>query len=452
MPKPTKNSLITIPWQKRKKIVTKQIPRLTAIAMLLLALLISPPVCSASVVYVIEVGDMITAGTEMMISHGIDHATEIDAEAVLIELDTPGGLVTSMEGVVSSIENSQLPVVTFVPQGKRAFSAGAFVLLSGHIAAMAPGTATGAATPIEITATGATAAENKTINAYSARMRGIAENRNRSVETAEQFVTEGLSLTADEALDQGVIDLISTDRSDLFNRIDNQTVNISGRLITLHTKEVVFVEEEPSLAVSIIDILSNPQIAFVLFLIGMYGIIYGLASPGTYVPEMTGAIAMILALYGMGLFSASTFGAILIVAAIILFIAEALTPTFGALTLGGVVCLIMGALMLPQEPFLPADWVTGFRRTVFAAAILSAGIVVLGLGLVLKARVRKPTTGKEELIGKFVRAETDIGPEGGGTVKVHGEIWRASATEPVQKGEMVVIVGIDGLTLIIEKK
>ena len=427
-------------------------PRALLTTLALLALLISLPGCSASVVYVIGVDDMITAGTEMQISRGIDHAAGIGAEAVLIELDTPGGLVTSMEGIVSSIENSQVPVVVFVPQGNRAFSAGAFILLSGHIAAMAEGTATGAATPIEITTTGTTAAENKTINAYAARMRGIAEKRDRSVETAEKFVTEGLSLTADEALDHGVIDLIATDRRDLFDRLDDRTVNVSGSSITLHTKEAVFVEDKPSLVVLIVDIISNPQIAFVLFLIGMYGIIYGLASPGTYVPEMVGAIAMILALYGMGMFSVSTFGAILIVAAMILFIAEALTPTFGILTLGGVICLIMGALMLPQEPLLPEDWITGFRRTVFVVAILSAGIVVLGLGLVLKARVRKPTTGQEELIGTTVRAETDIGPDSSGTVKVHGEIWRATAAEPVLRGETAVITDVDGLTLILEKK
>ncbi len=427
-------------------------PRTLLTTLALLALLMSLPGCSASVVYVIEVDDMITAGTEMQISRGIDHAAGIGAEAVLIELDTPGGLVTSMEGIVSSIENSQVPVVVFVPRGNRAFSAGAFILLSGHVAAMAPGTATGAATPIEITTTGTTAAENKTINAYAARMRGIAETSNRSVETAEKFVTEGLSLTADEALDHGVIDLIAADRRDLIDRIDGRTVNVSGSSITLHTKEAVFVEDKPSLVVLIVGIISNPQIAFVLFLIGMYGIIYGLASPGTYVPEMVGAIAMILALYGMGMFSVSTFGAILIVAAMVLFIAEALTPTFGILTVGGVICLIMGALMFPQEPLLPEDWVTGFRRTVFVVAIMSAGIVVLGLGLVLKARVRKPTTGQEELIGMIVRAETDIGPEGEGTVKVHGEIWRATAEGPVLSGETAVIAGVDGLTLILEKK
>ncbi|RZN34929.1 MAG: nodulation protein NfeD [Methanosarcinales archaeon] len=420
-------------------------------ALVLLVLLMSLPGCSASVVYVIEVDDMITAGTDMQISRGIDHAASIGAEAVLIELDTPGGLVTSMDGIVSSIENSPVPVVVFVPQGNRAFSAGAFILLSGHIAAMAEGTATGAATPIEITATGTTAAENKTINAYAARIRGITEKRDRSVETAEKFVTEGLSLTADEALDHGVIDLIATDRRDLLNQIDGRTVNVSGSSITLHTKEAVFVEDKPSLVVLIVDIISNPQIAFVLFLIGMYGIIYGLASPGTYVPEMVGAISMILALYGMGMFSVSTFGSILIVAAMVLFIAEALTPTFGILTLGGVVCLIIGALMFPQEPLLPEDWVTGFRRTVFVVAILSAGIVVLGLGLVLKARVRKPTTGQEELIGMIVRAETDIGPDNAGAVKVHGETWRATAEEPVLSGETAVITDVNGLTLILEK-
>ncbi|MEA1906725.1 MAG: nodulation protein NfeD, partial [Euryarchaeota archaeon] len=421
-------------------------PQALLTTLALLALLMSLPGCSASVVYVIGVDDMITAGTEMQISRGIDHAVEIGAEAVLIELDTPGGLVTSMEGIVSSIENSQVPVVVFVPRGNRAFSAGAFILLSGHVAAMAEGTATGAATPIEITTTGTTAAENKTINAYAARMRGIAETSNRSVETAEKFVTEGLSLTADEALAHGVIDLIAADRRDLLDRIDGRTVNVSGSSITLHTKEAVFVVDKPSLAISIVDIISNPQIAFVLFLIGMYGIIYGLASPGTYVPEMVGAIAMILALYGMGMFTVSTFGAILIVAAMVLFIAEALTPTFGILTVGGAICLIMGALMLPQEPLLPEDWVTGFRRTVFVVTILSAGIVVLGLGLVLKARVQKPTTGQEELIGTTVRAETDISPEVAGNVKVHGEIWRATAAVPVLSGETAVIAGVDGLT------
>lgn len=429
----------------------KRIPILLTLLLLAL-LLIMVPACSASepVIYVIEVDDMITAGTEMEIARGIDHATDIGAAAVLIEINTPGGLVDSMEGIVSEIERSEVPVITFVPQGERAFSAGAFILLSGHIAAMAPGTATGAATPIAITPTGTTPVENKTINAYAARMRGIAENRNRSAEVAEKFVTEGLSLTAEEALDQGVIDVVASGRRDLSSAIDNRTVNVSRESVTLRTKDAIFITQEPQFAASIVALLSNPQIAFVLFLIGLYGIIYGLKAPGTYVPEMVGAIAMILALYGMGMFSVSTFGVILIVAGIILLIAEVLTPTFGVLTLGGAVCLILGAIMFPQEPFMPAEWISDFRQTVFAIVIISVVVIVVGLGFVMKTRLTKPTTGRDELIGEVVRAETDIDPEG--TVHIHGEIWRASATEPVRKGEDVVIRDVDGLTLVVEKK
>ncbi|MEA1965800.1 MAG: nodulation protein NfeD [Euryarchaeota archaeon] len=428
----------------------KHIP--TLLTLLLLALSIMAPACSASepVIYVIEVDDMITAGTEMEIARGIDHATDIGATAVLIEINTPGGLVDSMEGIVSEIERSEVPVITFVPQGERAFSAGAFILLSGHIAAMAPGTATGAATPIAITPTGTTPVENKTINAYAARMRGIAENRNRSAEVAEKFVTEGLSLTAEEALEQDVIDVVASGRRDLSSAIDNRTVNVSRESVTLRTKDAIFITQEPQFAASIVALLSNPQIAFVLFLIGLYGIIYGLKAPGTYVPEMVGAIALILALYGMGMFSVSTFGVLLIVAGIILLIAEVLTPTFGVLTIGGAVCLILGAIMFPQEPFMPAEWISDFRQTVFAIVILSIVIIVIGLGFVMKTRLTKPTTGRDELIGEVVRAETDIAPVG--TVHIHGEIWRASAAEPVRKGEDVVIRGVDGLTLVVEKK
>ncbi len=435
---------------RKNGIAMKRIPIL--LTLLLLALSIMAPACSASepVIYVIEVDDMITAGTEMEIARGIDHATDIGAAAVLIEINTPGGLVDSMEGIVSEIERSEVPVITFVPQGERAFSAGAFILLSGHIAAMAPGTATGAATPIAITPTGTTPVENKTINAYAARMRGIAENRNRSTEVAEKFVTKGLSLTAEEALDQGVIDVIASGRRDLSSAIDNRTVNVSRESVTLHTKGAIFITQEPRFAASIVALLSNPQIAFVLFLIGLYGIIYGLKAPGTYVPEMVGAIALILALYGMGMFSVSTFGVLLIVAGIILLIAEVLTPTFGVLTIGGAICLILGAIMFPQEPFMPAEWISDFRQTVFAIVILSIVIIVIGLGFVMKTRLKKPTTGRDELIGEVVRAETDIDPEG--TVHIHGEIWRASATEPVRKGEDVVIRDVDGLTLVVEKK
>ncbi|CAD6492916.1 MAG: Membrane-bound protease [Candidatus Argoarchaeum ethanivorans] len=420
--------------------------------LLLALLLLMAQACTASepVIYVIEVDGMITAGTDMEIARGIEHASGMNAAAVLIEINTPGGLVDSMDRIVSEIERSEVPVITFVPEGARAFSAGAFILLSGHIAAMAPGTATGAATPIGITPIGRTSVENKTVNAYAARMRGIAENRNRSAEVAEKFVTEGLSLTAWEALEHGVIDVVAYDRRDLVSAVDNRTVNVSGESVTLHTLGAVIITQEPGFASSIVALLSNPQVAFVLFLIGLYGIIYGLKAPGTYVPEMVGAISLILALYGMGMFSVSTFGVLLIVAGIILLIAEVLTPTFGILTVGGAICLILGAIMFPQEPFMPSEWISNFIHTVFAIVILSVVVIVAGLGFVMKTRLTKPVTGVDELIGEVVKAETDIDP--GGTVRIHGEIWQASAADPVLRGEDVVIMDVDGLTLVVEKR
>ncbi|RZN13965.1 MAG: nodulation protein NfeD [Methanosarcinales archaeon] len=435
---------------RKNGIAMKHIPILLT---LLLALhLIMAQACTASepVIYVIEVDDMITAGTEMEIARGIERASGMNAAAVLIEINTPGGLVTSMDIIISEIERSEVPVITFVPEGERAFSAGAFILLSGHIAAMAPGTATGAATPIGITPIGRTSVENKTVNAYAARMRGIAENRNRSAEVAEKFVTKGLSLTAWEALEHSVIDLVASNRRDLVSAVDNRTVTVSGEPVTLHTLGAVIITQEPGFASSIVALLSNPQVAFVLFLIGLYGIIYGLKAPGTYVPEMVGAIALILALYGMGMFSVSTFGVLLIVVGIILFIAEVLTPTFGILTVGGAICLILGAIMFPQEPFMPSEWISDFIHTVFAIVILSVVVIVAGLGFVMKTRLTKPVTGVDELIGEVVKAETDIDPEG--TVHIHGEIWKASAADPVLRGEDVVIRGVDGLTLIVEKR
>ncbi|CAD6492149.1 MAG: Membrane-bound protease [Candidatus Argoarchaeum ethanivorans] len=428
-------------------IAMKRIP----ILLTLLLLTLSIPSCSASepVIYVIKIDDMITAGTEMEITRGIERAYRMNAAAVLIEINTPGGLVTSMDKIISEIERSEVPVITFVPEGERAFSAGAFILLSGHIAAMAPGTATGAATPIGITPIGRTSVENKTVNAYAARMRGIAENRNRSAEVAEKFVTEGLSLTAWEALEYSVIDVVASDRRDLVSAVDNRTVNVSGESVTLHTAGAVIITQEPGFASSIVALLSNPQVAFALFLIGLYGIIYGLKAPGTYVPEMVGAISLILALYGMGMFSVSTFGVLLIVAGIILLIAEVLTPTFGILTVGGAICLILGAIMFPQEPFMPSEWISDFIHIVFAIAILSVVVIVAGLGFVMKTRLTKPTTGVDELIGEVVKAETDINPEG--TVHIHGEIWKASAADPVLRGEDVVIMDVDGLTLVVEK-
>ncbi|MDY6964973.1 MAG: nodulation protein NfeD [Halobacteriota archaeon] len=430
--------------------------RLEFIVIVLLILSLSfyaPAGAAQNTVYVISIEGTITTGTALDVSNGIEEAIEINADAILIELNTPGGLIDAMDDIIEEIENSPKPIITFVPKGAKSFSAGAFILLSGHISAMSKGsTSTGAATPISLGITGdVSSVENKTVNAYAARMRGIAQSRNRDVDTAEKFVTEGLALSAEEALEANVIDLIVDDRDELIKRIDGRTVEVGEEGIILNIEDAEFRYQEVTLRSGVIKYLGNPQIAFILFMVGLYGLIFGFMSPGTYVPEMIGIICLILALYGMGFFEVNVFGIVLIIAAIILFVAEALTPTFGILTAGGIVCLILGAFMfIPSDLFISEEWIQSFKILVYSISIVTAGFFIFALTAVLKLRKQRSTTGTEELLDKIVKAETDIAPEG--TVRVRGEIWNVKTKgEHIKRGEEVKIIDRDGLTLIVEK-
>ena len=429
--------------------------RLNAVLSLLLVIfiVITTPVSAAqNSVYVIEIDGTISMGTSMDVREGIREAIEMHAGVILIELDTPGGLVDAMDEITKEIENSPIPIITFIPSGAKSFSAGSFILLSGHVAAMAPGTPTGAATPISMGMTGdTTPVENKTVNAYAAMMRGIAERRGRDAEVAELFVTEGLSLTAEEALKAGVIDLIATSREDLLEKIDGRTVSVKNEVLTLQTRDAEVMVQEETIRSEFVNYFGNPQIAFILLMIGIYGIIFGFMAPGTYVPETIGVICLVLALYGIGLFEVNVFGMALIIIAMLMFVAEALTPTFGILTVGGIVCLIIGAFMFPVEPFLSRGWFQGFRVLVYTISVSSAIFFIFALTAVIKLRNQKSTTGTDELLGMVVGAETDISPEG--TVKVRGEIWNAvTKGDLIREGENVRIIGRDGLTLMVESE
>jgi len=428
-------------------------PFFILIALILLTPLVTAD-SSARVVYIVNVTGTVTGGTALDIADAIEAADEIGAEAILIRIDTPGGLVSATQDIIESIESSDIPVITFVsPKGAMAASAGSFILISGHIAAMSPGTATGAATPISIGPIGGGKdLANKTKSFFAAKMRSIAEERGRNGTIAAQFVTEALSLTATEALDAGMVDLIANDTYELLERIDGREVTVNEKNITLRTSGAVVKFHKRNLRVSIMDVLGKPEIAFVLFLIGIYGLIFGFSSPGTYVPEMIGAISLLLSLYGMGLFEISIFGVLLLLLGIILFIAEALTPTYGILTVGGAVCMILGALILPQEPLLGSAWLKSFGILVIVMTIASLIFFVFGIGAVVKARKRKVVTGKEEMIGLVARAESRI-DEQGGMVRVRGEIWKAkSSGGPIEEGEEVEIVDIEGLTLVVRRR
>lgn len=410
-----------------------------------------------NVIYVITIEGTITEGTALDVVEGLREAEEIGAEAVLIELDTPGGLVTSMLKITEAILNLDLPVITYVaPKGAIAASAGSFILISGNIAAMSPGTTTGAAMPVEIGLEGRQAADNKTINFFAGHIESIAASRGRNATQAKRFVTDNDALNENLALERGIIDLIAADETALLNTVDGMTITIRNENRTLATKDASLYLKKKTVRSILLETLSDPQIAVILLLIGIYGLIFGFMSPGTYVPEMIGAICLILALYGLGLFEVNVFGVLLIIIAVILFIAEALTPTFGILTTGGAACLIIGALLLPKEPFLfnpESGWFEGFLLTIIGVAVASAVFFFFAMGAVLRLRKRRAQVGAEELIGRVTRAETDI-TEDGGTVKLRGEIWnaRTAAGERIAKGEKVEIIDREGLTLIVKRK
>ncbi|MGC9444234.1 MAG: NfeD family protein [Candidatus Methanospirareceae archaeon] len=412
---------------------------------------------NGNVIYVIQIEGTITEGTTLDIVEGLQEAEQMGAEAVLIELDTPGGLVSSTLKITEAILNLDVPVITYVaPRGAIAASAGAFILVSGNVAAMSPGTTTGAAMPVEIGIEGRQAADNKTINFYAGHIESIAASRGRNATQAKRFVTENDALNENLALERGIIELIANDEADLLAKLDGMNVTIAGKNQTLATKDATFYRQEKTIRSTLLETLSDPQIAVILLLVGIYGLIFGFMSPGTYVPEMIGAICLILALYGIGLFEVNVFGVLLIIVAVLLFIAEALTPTFGILTTGGAICLIIGALILPKEPFLvspESSWFEGFVLTVLGVAIASALFFFFAVGAVLKSRKRRAQVGGEELIGRVTKAESTI-TEDEGTVKLRGEIWnaRAAAGEVIPRGVKVEIVDRDGLTLRVKRK
>ena len=410
-----------------------------------------------TVIYVLRIEGTITEGTSLEVVEGLREAEEMGVEAVLVELDTPGGLVDSTLKITEAILNSELPVITYVtPKGAIAASAGSFILVSGNIAAMAPGTTTGAAMPVEIGMEGRKPADEKTIKFYAGHVESIAASRGRNATQAKRFVTENDVLNENTALERGIIDLIAEDETELLNKVDGMTVKIGTENRTLATKNASLYIKEKSVRSYLLETLSNPQIAFILLMVGMYGLIFGFMSPGTYVPEMIGAICLILSLYGMGLFEVNMFGVLLIIIAVILFIAEALTPTFGILTTGGAVCLIIGALILPKEPFLfnpQSEWFEGFLLTIIGVVVATAVFFFFAIGAVLKVRKRRAKVGAEELIGKVTRAETEIN-EDKGTIKIRGEIWNARTLdeEKIKEREKVEIVDREGLTLIVKRK
>lgn len=414
------------------------------------------PFCDASEkrIYVAEIEGMIAQGTVNEFEKAIEMA-EKKGELLIIKIDTNGGLADSMEKIIKKMENADVPVVVYVaPAGAVAFSAGTFILMASHIAVMSNATVIGACQPRIINpATGLPEkADEKEINAYTAIMKTLAEKHGRNASMAEKFVRENVALNEREALDAGVIEFIASDLNDLIEKIDGFVVEVGGRDYRINASSAKIVRIKWNLRDKFINYISDPQIASILLVIGLFGLIFGFLTPGYHLPETIGAVLLIISLYGLSLIGVNTAGILLISLAFIFFIIEALTPTFGFWTATAIITFIFGIMLIPAERAMhemPLNWFTTFRIASLAVAVLLTAFFSYALAKAIKAKKKKPKIGEEDLVGEKGIAITDIMKRG--QVKVKGEIWKAEADEEIKEGEEIIVVDQKRLILKVRK-
>lgn len=407
------------------------------------------PVSRAKVV-VITVDGSINPASAEYINSGIKYARENSAECLVVRLNTPGGLLKSTRVIVSDILDSDVPIVVFVhPGGAQAASAGVFVTLAAHIAAMAPGTNIGAAHPVELQGQADSVMNEKATNDAAAFIRSISEKRERNVKWAEDAVRKSLSITETEALKENVIDLVAVSVQELLEKIDGREVTLASGKKLLNTRNAEVINLGMTFAQKILGLLSDPNIAYILLMIGIYGIFFELYNPGAIFPGVLGFICLILALYSLHTLPVNYAGLALILFAIILFIIEIKVVSYGLLTVGGIISLVLGSIMLINvKSGLEVIRISWHVILVIAALTVAFFLVAIGFGI--KAQTRKPVTGMEGMIGETGEVISDLEPEG--QVRVHGEIWNAECPdETVSKGSKVVVTGVKNLKLIVRK-
>lgn len=414
---------------------------------------------TAPLAYVLRVDGIISPASYDLIHRHLKIAAQKDASVVVLEMHTPGGLYDSMQQIIQDIIESPVPVVTYVsPAGSHAASAGTYILYASHIAAMAPGTNIGAATPVQMGGSDAgkkqekekSTLETKMINDAAAYIRTLGELRGRNLEWASKAVRAAESLTTSEALSMKVIDVIATDIPDLMNKIDGRTVKMShDKKITLKTKGARIENFSADWRTQILEVIANPNTSFLLMSGGVYGLIYEFAHPGLFFPGVVGAICLILALFAMNVLPISYTGLSLIILGIGLMTAEAFVASFGALGIGGAVAFAVGAMMLIDSttPGFGVDpWLIG------AITLTNVAVLSLLLAAAIRTQKKKPVTGVEELLA----AEGEIvdWAQGQGHARVTGEIWRAKsdAIYILKAGDKVNILEIDGLTLTVSPR
>lgn len=422
---------------------------LTTMTALAASVLVAAP---RQVVYVLEVKGVIDPPAASYIARGVEVGAKARAQAVIIRLDTPGGLDKSMRDITQTMLGAEVPVVVYVaPKGARAASAGAIITLASHVAAMAPGTNIGAAHPVAMGGGDMTEEMSKKVeNDAASTARAIAERRGRNAKWAEAAVRESISSSASEALKARVIDVIAEDLDDLLARLDGRKVKLPKRTVTLHTAGATTEELPMSVGERFLHVLSDPNLAYIFLMIGIYGIIFELQSPGAVFPGVIGVICLVMAFYSLAVLEANLAGVILIILGVGMLVADIWAPSHGVLTIGGIIAFVAGSLMLyggPSTPSLRVSWLVVVMMTA-----LTAGFFLLVVGLGVRAHWTRVTTGIEGLMGAHGKARTALRPEG--SVLVAGELWRAvaDAGEEIEPGAEIEVLAADGFTLRVRRR
>lgn len=423
---------------------------------------------------IIEIDGAISPATSNFIEKGLNHGNENGVELIVIEMDTPGGLDTSMRSIIKNILNSKVPVATYVsPKGSRAASAGTFILYASHIAAMAPATNLGAATPVaiggtapspikpepvepedkeenkseplELTPDNETALAKKRLNDAAAYIRSLADRYGRNAEWAELAVREAATLTAEEALENNVIDYVADDLGDLFEQINGHEVETNAGKQTLSTENVLIERFIKDWRIKFLETLADPNLAYLLMLIGIYGLILEGYNPGSILPGVVGAICLILALFAFQVLAVNYAGLILIALGVVLIVAEAFAPSFGILGFGGLTSFVLGSIMLFDSG------IPGFEvsRLLIGSIAFLGGLIILGLVFFLARTLKRPiVSGTEGMLGEQGIALEDFDSKG--DVLVHGERWQAKTSEPVKKGQGIEITAVKNMLVLIK--
>ena len=414
------------------------------LSLFIIAAFITISTAQGNVIYLLEVDGVINPATAGYIIKGIEKAEQGGASCLVIQMDTPGGLMDSMRSIVKRILTAQVPIIVYVaPSGSRAGSAGVFITLAAHIGAMAPGTNIGAAHPVQMGEKEMNKEmEEKILNDTVAYIRTIAKQRGKNEEWAEKAVTESVSAQEDEALQLGVIDLVSPSLEDLLSRVDGREVQISpGDVIALKVKGVEVKNIHMSFRDQLLSIISNPSIAYILLMLGFYGLLYELANPGVILPGVIGGICLILAFFAFQMLPINYAGVALILLGIILFIAEVKITSYGMLSVAGVISLLLGSIMLIDSP---AEFLRiSFVNVILPVVLVTSAFFLFALIMIVRAHRRRPTTGREGLVGGKGVAKTDLKPEG--VVEIRGELWNAVAEETIKAGEKIQVEEVEGM-------